>query len=134
MEDCAMTRRITVPRGFRDARVLARTILVALALAMATTACVASPALADPLKSNWRTIVLKGAAMPQLVGNPESHLEMLALHDGRLAPIPFQVDEVLPDGRYALSDGPAPLADDSPGILDRDDEIAMMLSDLGDRA
>ena len=129
-----MTRRITVPRGFRDARVLARTILVALALAMATTACVSSPALADSSGLNWRTIVLKGAAMPQLVGSPESHLEMLALHDGRLAPIPFQVDEVLPDGRYALSDGPAPLADDSPGILDRDDEIAMMLSDLGDRA
>jgi len=51
-----------------------------------------------------------------------------------LTPIPFQVDEVLPDGRYALADGPEPLADDSPGILDRDDEIAMMLSDLGDRA
>jgi hypothetical protein len=78
--------------------------------------------------------VLKGAAMPQLVGGPESHLEVLALHDGRLDPIPFQVDEVLPDGRYALPDGPEALSDDSPGILDRDDEIAMMLSDLGDRA
>jgi hypothetical protein len=134
MEDCAMTRRITVPRGSRDARVLERTILLALAFAMATTTCVASPAQADPLKSNWRTIVIKGAAVPQLVGGPESHLEVLALHDERVAPIPFQVDEVLPDGRYALSDGPAPLADDSPGILDRNDEIAMMLSDLGDRA
>ena len=101
-----MTRRITVPRGFRDARVLARTILVALALMMASTACVSSPALADSSGLNWRTIVLKGAAMPQLVGSPESHLEMLALHDGRLTPIPFQVDEVLPDGRYALSEGP----------------------------
>ena len=56
-----MTRRITVPRGFRDARVLERTILVALALAMATTACVASPNLADSSRQNWRTIVLKGA-------------------------------------------------------------------------
>lgn len=78
--------------------------------------------------------MLKGAAMPQLVGGPESHLEVLALHDGRLAPIPFQVDEVLPDGRYALPDGPEPLSSDSPGILDRDDEIAMMLFDFGDRA
>ena len=68
------------------------------------------------------------------VGGPESHLEVLAQHDGRLAPIPFQVDEVLPDGRYALPDGPEPLSSDSPGILDRDDEIAMMLSDFGDRA
>jgi hypothetical protein len=59
---------------------------------------------------------------------------VLAVHDGDLAPIPFQVDEVLPDGRYALPDGPEPLSSDSSGILDRDDEIAMMLSDLGDRA
>ncbi len=129
-----MTCRITVPRGARDTRVVVRAIPVALALAMACAACVASPALADPATSVWRTIVLKGAAMPRLLGSAESHLEVLALHDGHLAPIPFQVDEVLPDGRYALPDGPEPLADDSPGILDRDDEIAMMLSDLGDRA
>jgi len=88
-QDRAMTRRFTVPRGSRDERVLARAILVALALAMASTACVASPSLADSSAPNWRTIVLKGAAMPQLVGSPESHLEVLALHDGRLAPIPL---------------------------------------------
>jgi len=129
-----MTRRITPPRGPRDTRVLARAMLVALVLAAACAVCVASPAPADSLNPTWRTIVLKGAAMPQLLGSPESRLEVLALHDGRLAPIPFQVDEVLPDGRYALPDGPEPLADNSPGILDRDDELAMMLSDLGDRA
>ena len=131
-----MTRRITVPRGSRDTRVFGRAIPVALALAlaMACAACAASSALAGPDSSVWRTIVLKGAAMPQLLGGTESHLEVLALHDGHLAPIPFQVDEVLPDGRYALPYGPEPLADDSPGILDGDDEIAMMLSDLGDRA
>lgn len=84
--------------------------------------------------ARWRAIVLKGAAMPQLEGVQESHLEALAIHDGRLAPIPFQVDEVLPDGRYALPDGPQPLSADSPGILDRDDELAMMLSDFGERA
>jgi hypothetical protein len=132
-QDRDMTRRITVPRGSRPTRVLARATLVALALATASMACV-SPALADSSRPTWRTIVLKGAAMPQLVGAPESHLEVLALHDGRLGPIPFQVDEVLPDGRYALPDGPEPLSSDSPGILDRDDEIAMMLSDFGDRA
>jgi hypothetical protein len=110
MEDCGMTRRITVPRGSRDARVVVRAIPVALALAMACAACAASPALAGPATSVWRTIVLKGAAMPQFLGSAESHLEVLALHDGHLTPIPFQVDEVLPDGRYALPDGPEPLA------------------------
>src|ERR1700730_11999707 len=132
MEDCIMTRRFTVPRGSRDTRVLARTIPVAFAIA--SMACVAFPALADSPAPNWRTIVLKGAAMPQLVGAPESHLEVLAQHDGRLAPIPFQVDEVLPDGRSPLLGVPEPLSRDSPGILDRDDEVTMMLADLGDRA
>lgn len=81
----------------------------------------------------WRAIVLKGDAMPKLEGAQESHLEVLAIHRGRIAPIPFQVDEVLPSGLYALPDGPEPLSDDSPGILDGDDEVAMMLSDLGER-
>ncbi len=110
-----------------------RAILGALALATASIGCVASPALADSSGLNWRAIVLKGAAMPQLIGSSENHLEVLALHDRRLAPIAFQIDEVLADGRYALPDGPEPLSDDSPGILDPDDEISMMLSDLGDR-
>ncbi|MGH7915192.1 MAG: hypothetical protein ACREPW_11185, partial [Candidatus Binataceae bacterium] len=124
---------ITIPSGSRDASIFARAILVALALVLGCTACTASPALADSLSPSWRTIVLKGAAMPQLVGRPENHLEVLALHGGSLAPIPFQVDEALSNCRYALPDGPEPLADDSPGILDRDDEIAMMLSDFGDQ-
>jgi hypothetical protein len=59
---------------------------------------------------------------------------VLAIHDGKLGPIPFQVDEVLPDGSFALPDGPEPSADDSPGILDEDDEVVMMISDLGARA
>jgi hypothetical protein len=130
MKNCTTTRRVIAQRGVRDARA----ILLALALAVACTTCAASPAVANSPGSPWRPIVLKGAAMPQLLGSAESHLEVLALHDGRLEPIPFQVDEVLPDGRYALAAGPEPLADDSPGILDRDDEVAMMLSDLGDRA
>ncbi len=132
-QDREMTRRSTIPRGSRDTRVLVRAILGAFALATASMACVASPALADSSGPNWRTIVLKGAAMPQLVGSPESRLEILALHDGSLAPIPFQVDEVLSDGRYALPDGPEPLSGAKPGILDRNDEIALMLSDFGDR-
>lgn len=72
--------------------------------------------------------------MPQLLGAQESHLELLAIHGEVAAPIPFQVDEVLPDGDYALPDGPKPVPDDSPGILDRDDEVAMMLSDFGEQA
>lgn len=126
--------RARLAQRSRDASVFVRAIGAPLAFALAFAACAASPALASSASSVWQAIVLKGAQVPRLVGSVESRLEVLAIHDGHVAPIPFQVDEVLPDGRYALTDGPEPLADDSPGILDRDDEIAMMLSDLGDRA
>jgi hypothetical protein len=131
---CVMTLRPKLSRGLLDGRIFVRAAAIVLALAAWCAVRNASPALADPVAPAWRVIVLKGAAVPQLLGSPESHLEALALRGGHLAPIPFQVDEVLPDGRYALTDGPEPLSDDSPGILDRDDEIAMMLSDMGDRA
>lgn len=105
-----------------------------LALAMVTLAVLAAPAFCLQPPSDWRVIVLKGAEMPQLLGASENHLEVLALHQGSLEPIPFQIDEVRLDGSYALPDGSQPVSDDSPGILDRDDEIAMMFSDLSERA
>jgi hypothetical protein len=82
----------------------------------------------------WQPLILKGSQVPQMLGDREKLFEMLAVHHGKLVPIPFQVDEVLPDGAYALPKGMEPVEDDSPGILDRDDEIVAMLSDFGTRA
>lgn len=128
----ARARVIRTPAATR--RRYARALACGAAAPFVLAIACATPALAASAAPGWRAIVLKGAAMPQLIGADENHLEVLAIHKGRAAPIPFQVDEVLPDGRYALPEGPEPLLDDSPGILDRDDEVAMMLSDLGDRA
>jgi hypothetical protein len=89
---------------------------------------------AAALGRSWQPLIIKGEKLTPLLGAKTDHFEVLALRDGKLAPIPFQVDERLPDGRYALPDGPEPLSDDSPGILDGDDEVAMMISDLGERA
>ncbi|MGH7780016.1 MAG: hypothetical protein ACREQR_09325 [Candidatus Binataceae bacterium] len=104
------------------------------ALTVALLAILPWPALGGQAPRDWRVIVLKGAQMRQLVGAAENRLEVLALHQGRLEPIPFQVDQVLPDGSYALPDGPEPVIGKIPAILDRNAEIAMMLSDLGERA
>jgi hypothetical protein len=93
----------------------------------------AGPALADPPPPSPLTVVIKGAQIPQLLGVAESHLEILALRNRQTVPIPFQVDDVLPDGRYALPERPGPLAANRPGVLDRNDEIAMMFSDCGER-
>lgn len=71
--------------------------------------------------------------MPQLLQQPVDRLEVLSVQGGNLKAIPFQVDEVLPDGSFALPDGPASQANATPGILGRDDQVVMMLFDLGQR-
>jgi hypothetical protein len=81
----------------------------------------------------WQPLILKGSQMPQLLGQPIDRLEVLSVRDGILQAIPFQVDEVLPDGNFALPDGPEPQADDTHGTLDRSDQVVMMLFDLGQR-
>jgi hypothetical protein len=82
----------------------------------------------------WQPLIAKGAQFPALLGTRIDRLEVFAAHGGKLAPIPFQVDEVLPDGSYVLPDGPAPNRAEHPGILVNEDEIVMMMGDLGERA
>lgn len=88
----------------------------------------------DATTRSWQPLVLKGRQLGQLLGSKETSLEVLAIHNGKLVPIPFQVDEILPDGKFVLPNGPEPVAPDNPGILDRYDEVAMMICDLGKRA
>ncbi len=102
---------------------------------LAAIAIVAGPpGLAAASPRAWQPLVVSGAQLPALLGTRIDRLEVLVLVGGALQPIPFQVDERLPDGRYALPMGPHPVVDDSPGILDGDDEIAVMIADLGERA
>lgn len=82
---------------------------------------------------NWQPLVLNGARIRGLIGSDTSKLEVLAVHDRKLVPIPFQVDGRRRDGEYALPDGPEPTSDDNPSILEVNDEVSMMISDLGTR-
>jgi hypothetical protein len=90
------------------------------------------PAASSP--RTWQPLVLKGAQVAQLCNRPIDKLEFLADHGGKLKPIPFQVDQVNPGGAYALPEGPEPIPSTHPNVLVPDDEIVMMMSDLGDRA
>jgi len=99
---------------------------VAIAMLLAPAEALASP-------RTWQPLVIRGAQIRQLLGARVQNLEVVAAHAGQLQPIPFQLDERLPDGRYALPNGQQPVADDNPGFLDRDDELVMMISDLGER-
>ncbi|MGO9605313.1 MAG: hypothetical protein ACLQAT_18310 [Candidatus Binataceae bacterium] len=106
--------------------------LECLAAVVIMLAVAVAPATASP--RDWQPLILKGAQVPGLVGARIDRLEVLAVHNGRLEPIPFQADEIAIDGSYALPGGPQPTVDDSPGIIDNEDEVAMMISDLGERA
>lgn len=110
--------------GIRHARLA---LLTAGVLLLAAGRVVASP-------RSWQPLLVRGAQIPQLIGQRTSRFEVLAAHGAALEPIPFQIDEIANDGTYALPDGPEPTVDESPGVLDSGDEIAMMMSDLGGRA
>ena len=71
--------------------------------------------------------------MPSLSGIDIGHLEVLAIHSGKAEPIPFQVDEVSHEGSYALPEGPAGMPRNPRLTFSPDDEIAMMLSDFGEK-
>jgi hypothetical protein len=80
---------------------------------------------------SWQPLVLKGGQLPALLGGPIAEFEVLAVHGGKLVPIPFQIDQMAARGKYALPDGPEPTEPADPGIFARDDQLAMMISDLG---
>ena len=92
----------------------------------------ASSAAASP--RTWQPLIIKGSQLPQLCNRPLSQFEVFAMRDGKLAPIPFQIDQMNSDGSYVLSEGPEPVASSHPDILDARDEIVMMIADLGERA
>ncbi len=82
----------------------------------------------------WQPLIIKGGQAPQLCKRPLNQFEVLAMRDGKLAAIPFQIDQINPDSKYVLPEGPQPVAPQHPGVLDAKDEIVMMIADLGERA
>ena len=114
----------------RQRRAIASAAITLLMLCGTATAAMNAGAMCE---RGWQPIILNGSQLPALLGKAESHFEVLADHGGELAPIPFQVNERLPDGRFAMAYGIDPLEDDSPGILDKNDQVLMMFSDMGER-
>jgi len=104
--------------------------LAIVAAASITLTLYASLAWASP--RDWQPLVVKGSRLSVLSGTPINRIEVIAVHRGSVEAIPFQIDEVANDGSYVLTEGPqAAPADRDLGL---DDEIAMMVSDLGGKA
>jgi hypothetical protein len=116
-------RSVTAPSRLRALSVAAALLSAILGM---TSLALASP-------RQWQPLLLRGTQLPQLFNTPVSWIEVLAVHGGKLEPIPFQVDSVLIGGIYSLPQGPKPTTDNFPQAMGPQDEMSMMMFDLGER-
>ncbi len=86
-----------------------------------------------PIGRRHEHVELKGVELKKLGQPAIDRVGVLALRDGALAPIPFQVDER--EGRViAMAEGREPSVDTHPGVLDPDDLLVFLPCDAGTRA
>jgi hypothetical protein len=119
------------PFTSRFSTALRRLCPPAAAALCAILATVSSVAMASPRQ--WQPLLLRGIQLPQLLNTPVDRIEVLAVHGGKLEPIPFQVDSVLMGGMFGLPEGPAPTTYPPPQAVGPTDDFSMMMFDLGDR-
>ena len=111
---------------------LVRTAVCVLALAAVVET--AASTRTKTLDRRHDPVVLTGADLPEESGRDPSELRLYAVHEGKAAPIPFQIDERYEDGELVLPDDePDEDERDTPG-LDANDELVFMAMDAGDRA
>ena len=85
-----------------------------------------------PIARRHEHVEVKTLVLKRLARTPIAHVGVVALRDGAVGPIPFQVDER--EGRtIALADGAVPSADSRPGVLDPDDLVVFLPCDAGAR-
>ncbi len=103
-----------------------------------------SPQESTPLTMTRKAdfIVIQGKDLPAHLGKKIDSLSLLSRVDEKVAPIPFQVDEINAEGEWILPDTPSEdggkssdrtETDDAPGILDENDQLVFMIRDSGDR-
>lgn len=77
-------------------------------------------------------VVMECKVFSGLMGTPIDQLALMARHNDTWSPVPFQIDQKKPDGKYAFTMGPAAGPDPDPN-LDGNDELVFMAKDSGDR-
>jgi hypothetical protein len=85
-------------------------------------------------------VVVRGEKLKKSLDNEIAKFSLFAQIDGKFQPVPFQIDEINPDGEWVLTQLPPeakkslkPERDDDDGSLDGNDELAFMIRDAGDR-
>lgn len=86
------------------------------------------------------SVVVRGEKLKRNLNNEIARFSLFAYVEGKFQPIPFQVDEINPDGEWVLTQvlpeakkSVKPERDDDNGSLDGNDELAFMARDAGDR-
>ncbi len=87
-----------------------------------------------PASASVLPVVLKGQDVPPLLGKSPLRLSAFTCLEGKPKPIVFQVDEVNADNRVIPPDASERMAkDEQPGVIDANDEIVLLLRDLGEK-
>ncbi len=108
--------------------------VTAVLLAFSPAARAADAPVFDYVNRYQEGVILSGQESADLHGTAVGSVRVMALTEKGFQPVPFQIDERLPDGSYASDAGKRPQKDDTPGVLDADDEIVFLARDAGFRA
>jgi len=76
-------------------------------------------------------VVLKGEEVPEFAGVVEDEIRVFAAKNGKLEPIPCQMDERNQWGEFVVVKGKNALPDEDNGKLDDNDEIVFLTRDIG---
>lgn len=85
------------------------------------------------LKRKYDAVTVQGDALRNFLGKPVDKLRVFSFLDGKFQPVPFQIDERDAQGNYVMEQGTQKGEDDTPGILDENDELVFMAWDTGDQ-
>ncbi len=100
---------------------------------------------AKSLTRQFDHVVVKGEQLKANLNRRIPLMRLYASKDGSMQPIPFQIDEITEDENWVLTKKSPYLnskqaskikliQDEQPRIFDSNDELAFMISDVGDRA
>lgn len=98
-----------------------------MAIPLAAGAATLSPARAIEI------VTIKGEDLGALQGQAFDKFSVMAMKDGKLAPIPYQFDDMNDKGLPYAPGGHLPI-DGEEGIIEAQDELVFMLRDAGDEA
>ncbi len=86
------------------------------------------------LLREWDPIIVSADLCGDMAGEPLDRYRLLAVKEGRLSPIPFQIEEVDEKGQVVLTHGRGKGTDDRPGSFEGKDQLVFMARDTGQKS